>query len=148
MLENLLKDAEFEVVNNGESAGTGTTNCSEVDMAGYDSVTFIALIGTIVATGTVDMKVQQDTATGMASAADLEGTKVSYTSDDDNKLAIVEVVRPQERFVRAVIVRATANATIQGVIAIKRNAKNKPTSQSSSHVVASELHLSPAEGTA
>lgn len=147
MLENLLKDAEIQRVMDSVAAGQAANTSSEVDMAGFDAVMFICLIGAVTATGTVTMKIQQDTATGMASAADLEGTAIAADSDDDDLLLVTDLIRPQERFVRAVVTTATANGEIDGVIAIKYRAKNRPTTQGAT-VVDSELHLSPAEGTA
>lgn len=144
---DLFKDGEFKRVSAAVAAGMATTNCDAVDMAGYDSVAFVALIGTIAASGTVDMKAQQDSASGMGSAADLAGTKVSLTDADDDKMLILNIHRPRERYVRAVITTAVGNGTIDGVFAILYNARNKPITQGST-VGAGESHQSPAEGTA
>ena len=66
---------------------------------------------------------------------------------DGNKMLAVDVFRPRERYVRLVIDRATANAVIDGVIAIQYGARKMPTTHATS-VAASESHTSPAEGTA
>lgn len=133
---------------NGAAAGTGTSNGSSVDMKGYKSVTFVALIGSITATGTVTLKAQQSSDDGSADAfADLEGTAVVYTDADGNKVAILELSSPRERYVRPVLVRATANAVIDGVLAIQTEADAEPVTHSTT-VVASEFHHAPAEGTA
>jgi len=148
-MNNALKDSAYERVSNAIAAGTDdTTNCTVVDMAGYDAVEFITAVGAITATGTLNVKLQQGAESDLSDAADLEGSNQAYTDADDNKIMIHDLVRPQERYVRVVLIRATANVVIDGVFARKYRAKSKPTTQSSSHVVGSELHVSPAEGTA
>jgi len=145
---SLLKNGEVARKINGVAAGTGTTNGSSVDMQGYESAMFILAIGAIDATGTVDLKVQGSSDDGSADAfADLTGTKVSYTATDDNKLAIVEVVNPVERYLRPVVVRSTANSVIDGCVSVLFGARKAPTTQGST-IVANELHIGPAEGTA
>ena len=49
------------------SAGTSSIDGAEVDMEGYDGVLFICKFGTAAADNTIHA--EQDTATGMASAA-------------------------------------------------------------------------------
>ena len=73
---------------------------TEIDMAGYESVMFIVMMGTIDATAVTSIKAQQDTASGMASAADLEGTSQTIAADDDDEIFYIDLVKPQERFVR------------------------------------------------
>lgn len=143
---NLSKHGKLTRVSNAVAAGQATTNCSSVDMKGYDSVTFILSVGAIVATGTVTLKAQQSS--DDSSFADLEGTAVAYTSDDDNKLAILEVHNPTDRYVRPVVVTATANGTIDSVVAIQTRPHTEPVTHDATTVVASEYHLAPAEGTA
>jgi hypothetical protein len=142
---NLSTSSKITRVSNAVAAGTATTNCSAVDMKGFDAVTFVAAIGAIEATGTVTLKAQQST--DNSTFADLEGTAIAYTDADDNKLAVLEITKPRERYVRAVVTTATANGTIDGVIAIQTAANEEPTTNGST-VVGTEQHLAPAEGTA
>lgn len=145
---NLSKDCKITRVSNAVAAGQATTNCTAVDMVGFDSVTFVALIGAIVSTGTVTVKAQQSSDNGSTDAfSDLEGTALAYTDADDNKVAVLEIRQPQKRYVRAVITTATANGTIDGVLAMQTHALAEPVTQSTT-VVGAELHLAPAEGTA
>ena len=141
---NLSTSGKVTRVSNAVAAGQATTNCSSVDMKGFESVTFYLLVGAIDATGTVVMHAEQSE--DDSSFADLESTAVEYTASDDNKVAILEITKPRERYVRPVVITATANGTIDGVIAVQTAAHEEPVTQSSS-VVASEQHLCPAEGT-
>jgi len=145
-MKNLLSDAILQKVANGAAAGQGTTTSDEVDTAGVDSVAFLVSIGAITATGTVTVHAEQDVVTGMGGAADLAGSAQAYTDADSNKLLILEIHRPMERFVHCVCVRAVANAVLNGIYAIKSMAKNRPVAQGAT-VVASKILLSPAEGT-
>ena len=55
---------------------------------------------------------------------------------------------PQERCLRCVIDRGTANAVIDGVIALQYLAKTEPVTHDATTVVGSEFHHAPAEGIA
>ena len=147
LFSDMFKDAKIERVMNGVAAGQAANTGTEVDMQGYDSVLFIGCFGAITATGTITMKAQQDTATGMATAADLLGTAVAMDSDDDNRMLLLNLFRPRERFVRVIVTTATANGVIDSVVAIKYNARSLPITQGTD-VAAGESHASPAEGTA
>lgn len=143
---NLSKFGKVTRVSNAVAAGTATTNCSSVDMKGFDAVTFYVSIGAIVSTGTVTVKAQQST--DDSTFADLEGTAIAYTDADDNKVAVLEVTTPVDRYVRCVVTTATANGTIDSVVAIQTGADKEPVTHDSTTVVGSEHHLAPAEGTA
>ena len=142
---NLSTSGKVTRVSNAVAAGQATTNCSSVDMKGFDAVTFILSVGAIDATGTVTLKAQQST--DNSSFADLAGTAVAYTASDDNKVAVLEVTKPRERYIRPVVTTATANGTIDGCVAIQSSADTEPVTHDSLTVVGSEHHLAPAEGT-
>lgn len=149
MSDSLLKNVKVTRVINAVSVGTGdTTNGSIIDMAGYTGVMFIVAFGAIT-DGTQTINVQQGAASDMSDAADLTGTAVSTTAiTDDNKCLIVEVRRPEERYLRVQVDRAGATGcVIDGAIAIQYGARSRPTTQGST-IAASETHLAPVEGTA
>lgn len=141
---NLSTWGKVTRVSNAVAAGQATTNCTSVDMKGFESVTFIVSVGTIVATGTVTIHAEQST--DNSTFADLKGTSIAYTDADDNKLAVLEITKPLERYVRCVVITATANGTIDGVIAIQGAANEEPVTNGST-VVGTEQHASPIEGT-
>ena len=78
--------------------------------------------------------------------SDLEGSAITVADDDDNQLFACDVVRPQKRYVRAVVDRGTANATVDGIIAQQYGPKAIPTTQPATTTV--ETNISPDEGTA
>ena len=148
MPQNLLDEIKITRVMNAVAAGTTDQNSTEVDMQNWDGVLFVAAFGTLTATQVTQIKAQQDVVTGMAGAADLLGTLVGPLADaDGNKCLVLDVYRPQERFVRCVVDRGTANAVIDGVVAIQYRGRVSPATQAAS-VAFAEKHSSPAEGTA
>lgn len=149
---NLATDAKWLRISNAVAAGTTAINCTVVDTAGYNRCAFMVAFGTLTATAATDIKVQSSTVVdGTGDAfADLTGTKISIADDQDNKMLIVEVDRPVERFLRLVIGRATANAVVDGAFAILTGGGKYPVTQDTGSVPASgnEYWYQPAEGTA
>ena len=145
---NLLKNAELTQVINAVAAGTSdTTSGTILDMSGYDSVMFILSLGDVTNTAVVTLQAQQNTANSASGMATLATATASVTADAtsaDNKLLVIDIHRPTERYIRAQVVRATANAVIDCVIAIQYNAMSAPITQGAT-VVASAFGASPAE---
>lgn len=126
------------------TAGTSDQDSAEVDMQGFEWVKFIILFGTSAADNGIKA-IQQDTVTGMATAADLVGTKKLL--DATETVAVVDVVKPRERFLQAVVERGTST-TIAAGFAILGGARTVPYDQDADTDTAHEHHVSPAEGTA
>jgi len=133
-----------KVLDNSAAAFT-TINSGVIDMQGFDGVAFVTAAGTIAATGTAVVKVQQDSVVGMGTAADLLGSGQSFIDTDDNKSVLVDVKRPSKRYLRLVIARATANSDWTAIFAIQYRTKRAPVTQA---VDKSKLLVSPIEGTA
>lgn len=130
-----------------QSAGTTTVNSDVVDTANFEGVRFVVAWGTIT-DGSPSVKAQQGKESDGSDMADLEGTSISVGTDDDNKLTIIDIYRPRERYVRAVVTRGgTTGSAIDGAIAELYDARKRPITQSAD-VQGSETHASPAEGTA
>jgi len=93
---------------------------TEIDCRGFDRVCHIINVGAMTATGTFDYKVQEDSATGMATAADITGaalTQVKAATGASKVYAIDIPVNPAKPFQKAVAACGTANVTV-GAIAI------------------------------
>jgi len=149
-MDNLSRSGKVTRVMNPVAAGQATNLSSAIDMQGFDSAVFYVSVSTIVSTGTVTCKLQ-GSANESASPddyVDLKGTAVAYTDADDNKVAVLEIDHPGYRYLRCVVTTATANGTIDGVIAVQHKAKSEPVTHDSTTVVGSEYHLAPGAGTA
>ena len=135
---NLINEVKLSVVATSQAAGQTEVDTSILDMAGYDSVMFIALLGTVSAGSVLTLTAEQNTAnstSGMAAIVDATtGTNAAATVTDvggatSNGALVVDVYRPQDEFVRAALTRTTANAAVNGIVALQYNAKKRPTVQ-------------------
>ncbi len=143
----LAKNTKITRVMNAKAAGATAQNGTAVDMQNWEGVMFVALFGALTATQVTSIKAQQSTAKS-SGFSDLENTEVGSLDDDDgNKALVLDIKNPRERYVRCVVSRATANAVIDGVVAIQYGPRKMPAAHDST-VVASEAHAGPAEGTA
>lgn len=150
-MHQLLEGIRITRVSNAVAAGSTDSNGTAVDMGvdgGYDGVMFIALLGTLTASQVTALHAQQSSDNGSADDfTDIEGSEVGPMADgDSNKMLVLDVYRPTKQYVRPVVDRATANAVIDGVIAIQYRGRKLPTSQAAS-VAASLALVSPGEGT-
>ena len=100
------------------AASTASTSSTGVDMLGYTGVRFIASLGTLTAGSSPTMQAQSSSDDGVADAYAAIGSATAAMPDaDDNKLLIVQVYRPKERYVRVNIPLATQNRVIDGIVA-------------------------------
>ena len=125
-------------------AGTSAVNSTPVSMAGFSGVLFLVRIGTAAANNNI--KVQQDIAVGMSTAADLAGTEVASGA---NTALGAEVVYPGgpsgEAFVRCVVTRGTST-TVDSIITIRFGSRTLPVAVPST--LSFETAVGPIEGTA
>ena len=93
---------------------------TEIDCTGFDRVCHIINVGAMTANGTFDYKVQEDSATGMSSPADVTGaalTQVKAATGASKVYAIDIPVNPAKPFQKAVAACGTASVTV-GAIAV------------------------------
>ena len=93
---------------------------TEIDCTGFDRICHIINVGAMTANGTFDYKVQEDSATGMATAADVTGAKLTQikAATGASKVYAIDIpVNPAKPFQKAVAVCGTANVTV-GAIAV------------------------------
>lgn len=146
-MSNLLNQCKVTRSNNAAAAGSADANGAVIDTQGAEGVMWCAMFGTLTATQVTALHAQQDTVVGFGGAADLLGSSVGPMADgDSNKMLILDLYRPRERFVRLVIDRATANAVIDGAVAILYGLRVMPKAADST-VSAQKVVVSPAEGT-
>jgi len=135
---------QVSTVDAGVAAQTDITS-SEVDTQGCEGVIFVIPFGTITGSAVTSIYAQQDTVTGMGTAADLEGTSQTVADTDDNTTFYIDIVKPRERFVHVIVDRGTQNAVVGSITAIKYGVRKVPVTQPTG--TSGETHVSPAEGT-
>lgn len=105
------------------AASTVTTGW--VDVAGWQQLMAIVAVGDMVATSTVDAKIEQATSAAGAGAKDVSGlaiTQLTQAGSDDNKQAIINVKQTDLdfnndfQFVRLSVTIGTAGSDLAGLL--------------------------------
>lgn len=122
-MENVSEDRAVVRVSAAVAAGTTDINCSSVRATGLGDITFHALFGTITATAVTSLKVQDsDDDSTFADNPNVAAVTVADTDDDSVKSIRVakEHFQAGRPYVRLVVDRGTANAVLDGAIAVTR----------------------------
>lgn len=141
-MNSLLKNAKIDYVGAAVAMAANTdSNSSRLDMSGFDGVLFLCTITDCLQTGVGTLTVEANTAdsdTGMAAISGAVAAKTSGANDDLNgMLLIVDVYRPQKRYVQGVRTSAVANVAFGEIIAIRYKGKLAPVTQSTTTVATS-----------
>lgn len=147
MRSGIRKDKVIRV-KNAQAAGQTTIDSDPVDMKDAESVEFLVVWGSITAGGAQSVKAQQGAVSNMSDAADLKDSAQTVADTDDNKITRLEIIRPQERYVRARVLRATQDSVVDAIIAILRYPRKEPIVQDATIQGTPEVLVSPDEGTA
>ena len=128
---NFAYDAKMVPISPATAAGTGTITSAVVDMQGFDSVALIVYLGDVdsgsvlTLTGNTNDVDSTSGGTALAEAA----TFTAGASDADDGLMVLDLHMPREQYVFATLGRASADAAVNGMVAILYNAHQKPTTQ-------------------
>jgi len=127
---NLSSELKIDQVLGYYAAGTTKRTSDIVDMANYEGCIFVAELGTIIAGGTLDVYVEQNTANSTSGMATLSGTAAHTVTAANAALAksciVVDVHKPRERYLQCNITPAAQNAVILGITAIRYNGRVMP----------------------
>ena len=131
MNPTLLNDVAIDRVLAAVAAGQAASAGDILDMAGYEGVMFIAMLGDVTDTSVITLQAQQNDANQAGGMATLAGsaTFTAGAADADDDMLAIDVYRPTKRYVRPLLTSATANAVKNGVIAIRYGGRNKPVVQ-------------------
>ena len=129
-MQTLLSNVKFEdmIAHANRSAGTADINGITTDMNGFEGCLINLEMGAITASAVTTLKVQEsDSST--AGWTDIDGAEISISPTEDNAYVRIDVANIRKRYLRGVVERATANATVRAAQYIKYNASFLPTSQ-------------------
>lgn len=144
---NLTDNVKTVRAKAASAAGATDIESDIMDTLGFEGIRFIVPFGTITSGAVTSVKAQQDVANAAGGMADIIGTGITVADTDDDKLVILDIFRPKERYVRCVVKRATQNAVVGEIIAeLYRPGLAAVTKDAS--VSSQEIHVNPAEGTA
>jgi hypothetical protein len=138
-----LKVVQATTVTAG-AAGTTAVNGATVDMSGFEEIMVIVPFGAIVSGAATSIKWQEGATT--SPTTDVVGTNITVADTDDDTTKILRIVKPQNRYGRVVVSRATQNATVGAITYILSGGRTLPPTDGST--TAGETHISPAAGTA
>ena len=106
---NLGKSVSAFLIQNPLTSGGGSDpDSSIVDMQGYEGALFLGVVGTQDSTGVCTLKVSEDSSSG-GSFNDLSGMTVATSAGESDKLFLINVIKPNDRFLRATITRSAAS---------------------------------------
>jgi len=145
MSRNIVTASKRTRVSNAVVAGTSAINTTILDMQGFESVIGECCLGTLTATQTTALKAQAGNVANGSDMADLAGAVTPNAADaDSNKVLVLEVVKPTNfRYVRFVVVRGTANAVIDSVVATQFCSHKQPESDDPATVSKTLLSIDP-----
>jgi hypothetical protein len=132
---DLSKEAKLVRVLNAVAAGQVTQNSTILNMSTYDGVLFALMLNTVTPTAVCTLQAQDNSVNstvGMTNITDAGGN-IAFTTITDvggassNGVMVLDVVLPQQQFVRAQVNIATANVAIDGILAVLYRSKSRPT---------------------
>ena len=130
---SLLKNVKVAYVAGAAAAAQTEVLSSVLDMSGYDGVMFIALLGDVTATSVLTLTAKGNTASSTSSPTPVtQMATAAFTagdSDADSTALVVDVYDPAMRYAFASLTRTTANAVVNGIVAIQYTAEYRPTTQ-------------------
>lgn len=141
---NLSNGIKITKVKDASATGTTEVLSNVVDMVGYEGVLFFTTIGSFNAGNYI--KGQQDTDVAMGTVADLSGSKVVATAN--NEVVWLDIYRPQERYVRVSAIRAGATTTLGEIYALQYESRKQVVDNNVAGTIIGSLLVSPDEGTA
>jgi|GEM_PF-887794 len=121
MSHNLSRDVSFVRVVNATAAGVTLVTGTHVDSSMFDGVLFLFALGALTAGQATSVKVQGGALVNDSDMADLLGSAggpIAIADGDSNKMIAIDVAMPTFRYLRPLILRATQNAVVDGVLAI------------------------------
>lgn len=145
---NLLRDAKVVRVAAAAAAAQTEVVSAVVDMQGFDSVAFVALLGDVSATSVLTLTVKTNSASSTTVPAPVTTTaSATFTADASNadgKALMVDIHKPRDRYVFASLTRTVANAAVDGILAVLYNSSEKPISSQDASIIASTFVNDPA----
>lgn len=129
------------------AAATTDIEGAALDMQNFEGVLIKVTMGAIVTNAVTSIKAQQGDASDLSDAADLLGTAQTIADDDDEKVFYINLHKPEKRYVRLYVDRATQNATVASAEYFQYGSRTLPVASQGANV-SGESFVSPAEGTA
>lgn len=131
---NLGRNVKIKRLKSFQSAAQSDVTSTEVDVSNFEGALFTVAMGAIDGSAETTCFVRSAAATGMASAAELEGTIITIADDDDDKIFVMDVYRPLEPFLDVKVTRATSNSEVENIQVELYGPRKAPTTHDSGTV--------------
>jgi len=127
MANALTEQVLTKRIKNAVVAGTTDQDGTTIDMAGYDAVRCIALLGTLTTTHQTKLVALQGDLANGSDAVAITGAESGLAGDaDSNEMLILDVIQPRKRYITFRLDRGTANAVLDGMIVEQYKARVTP----------------------
>jgi hypothetical protein len=127
---------------------TADRNGETLDMQGFEGVAMIVKTATIAAGATTSIKAQQGDESNLSDAEDLEGSAITIEDDDDDEIFVIDLYKPEKRYVRLVVDKDGSNACAESAVYAQYEGRVRPEDNNVADEITTELNISPDEGTA
>ena len=108
MHDSLLDSIDVQTTIPPQSFGAGAVNGAVIDTAGWDGVMFSIAVGVITGAGTLDAFVARSANSNFAGNVNINNASlVQVTNANPNSVAVIDVYRPAQRYVRLTLTQAT-----------------------------------------
>jgi hypothetical protein len=144
---NLTKNVKISTALDYAS-GTADRNGGTLDMQGFEGVAMIVKTATIASGATTSIKAQQGDESDLSDASDLEDTGITIEDDDDDEIFVIDLYKPEKRYVRLVVDKDGSNAAAESAVYVQYQGRVRPEDNNVDDEITTELHISPDEGTA
>lgn len=125
-MHNLSPRISTVALSGAVAPGQTTFQTPILDTFGFGCVRAVMLLGTLLAASAVALKLQQGDAPDLSDAKTTEAAASCGTAANSNKLLILDVHRPQARYVRFILERSGADSGITAAFAELYNPANAP----------------------
>lgn len=113
----LLNNISVRRLSGAIAAGT-TDQTVTFDSLGFRSVMVAIAMGTITGGAVTSAKLQHGDKSDGSDAANITGCTVTIPDTASNKLFLLEVQKPTKRYITVYLDRGTANAAVEGIVAL------------------------------
>ena len=131
---NLGRNVKIKRLKSFQTDGQGTVTSAEVDVSNFEGALFMVAMGDITSGAATTCYVRSAAATGMGSAAQLDGTLLTIADDDDDLIQVMDVYRPLEPFLDVQVTRATQNSEVEDITVLLYGPRKMPTTHDSGTV--------------
>ncbi|MBI1207500.1 MAG: hypothetical protein GC191_09470 [Azospirillum sp.] len=140
MSEQLATEVKATLIQAALADGQTDPASTAIDMAGFDGVLLVGIVGAVTATGTVTLAAEQSADNGAADPfTPVAGASAAADDQDGNKLLMLDLYRPRERFIRTQLTRGTANSVYGGTLALQYAGRSRPTEHDAATLAAVAL---------